>query len=161
MLFVFLELRLRASKKNGKHFSYYITLLDKGDRYILRIIDHHFDAATEKYHKAKKTTAITFSAEDTEEWDYFKPDNSTTATEYVYYESKMGKNEFISIARDIVTFIETGNYPSTILPEKINHSPQLKGLQGTPDENDPYYWTKIFNLQPAVNSAKKELLSKP
>lgn len=150
MLFVSLELRLRASKKNGKHFSYYITLLDKGDRYVLRISDHHFDAATDKYHKAKKTTAITFSAEDTEEWDYFKPDNSTTATEYVYYESKMGKNEFISIARDIVTFIETGNYPSTIPPEEINHSPQLEGLQGAPNENDPYETTHRFDLEPAI-----------
>ena len=150
MLFVSLELRLRASKKNGKHFSYYITLLDKGDRYVLRISDHHFDAATDKYHKAKKTTAITFSAEDTEEWDYFKPDNSTTATEYVYYESKMGKNEFISIARDIVTFIETGNYASTIPPEEINHSPQLEGLQGAPNENDPYETTHRFDLEPAI-----------
>ncbi|MBR6250095.1 MAG: hypothetical protein IKR17_02740 [Bacteroidales bacterium] len=128
MLFISLELRLRASKKNGEHYSYYVELYDKGDKYVLRISDHHFDATTDKYHKAKKTTAVTFSEEKTEDWDYFKPDNSTTATEYVYYESKIGKDELISIARDIVTYLETGNYPSTIPPDEIHHSPLLDGV---------------------------------
>lgn len=123
MLFVALELRLRASKKNDKHFSYYLALYDSGDKYTLRISDHHFDSESEKTRGAKYTTALTFSNMTTEDWDYFKPDEKTHAVEYVYYEDKVGKDELIAIAKDIVSFVETGKYTPSIEPDEVHHSP--------------------------------------
>ena len=123
MLFVALELRFRASKKNGKYFSYYLALYDNGDRYTLRISDHHYDAETERTVGAKHTTALTFSKKETEEWDYFKPDIKTEATEYVYYADKVGKDELIAIAKDIVSFVETGKYAPSVEPDEVHHSP--------------------------------------
>lgn len=123
MLFVALELRFRASKKNGKYFSYYLALYDNGDRYTLRISDHHYDAETERTVGAKHTTALTFSKKETEEWDCFKPDIKTEATEYVYYADKVGKDELIAIAKDIVSFVETGKYTPSIEPDEVHHSP--------------------------------------
>ena len=123
MLFVALELRFRASKKNGKYFSYYLALYDNGDRYTLRISDHHYDARTERTGEAKHTTALTFSKKETEEWDCFKPDIKTEATEYVYYADKVGKDELIAIAKDIVSFVETGKYAPSVEPDEVHHSP--------------------------------------
>ncbi len=131
MLFIALELRLRASKKNGNHFSYYISLFDSGDRYTLRISDHHYDASTSEYHNAKKTTALTFSSEITENWDYFKPDKTVHAIEYVYYEDKIGKDELIAIAKDVVSFVENGKYTPSVEPNEVHHSPGLEGVKRT------------------------------
>ena len=46
MLFIALELRLRASKKNNNKFSYYLTIYENKDGFTLRISDHHFNART-------------------------------------------------------------------------------------------------------------------
>ena len=128
MLFIALELRLRASKKNDKHFSYYLALFDAGDKYVLRISDHHFDASTAEPTKAKHTTAITFSNNTVESWDVFKSDPIMQATEYVYYEGNVGKDELIAIAKDIVSFVETGKFNPSVKPNEINYSPNKENL---------------------------------
>ena len=149
MLFISLELRLRASKKNDEHFSYYVALFDNSNSYTLRISDHHFDAQTDVYHKATKTTALTFSEKETEKWDYFKPDDNTQAIEYVYYESKIGKDELIAIAHDVVSFLETGVFTPTIPPTETHYSPN--DLSGT-DEFDEEVRKYNKLIDEAINS---------
>jgi hypothetical protein len=125
-LFIALELRLRASEKNGKYYSFYITVYESSDKYTLRISDHHFNAITAKENKEKNTTSITFEKSEKEKWDYFKDDKNMKATEYVYQEKEMNKDALIAIANDVVNFIETGNFTPTIKPYKINVSPKKK-----------------------------------
>ena len=91
-LFIAIELKLRASKKNDNHFSYYVSVIESDGKITLRISDHHYDASTDDYHRSKHTTSLTFSNEETEEWDYFKPNENTKAIEYVYYEKDLSKN---------------------------------------------------------------------
>lgn len=130
-LFIALELRLRASEKNGKYYSFYITVYESSDKYTLRISDHHFNAITAKENKEKNTTSITFEKSEKEKWDYFKDDKNMRATEYVYQEKEMNKDALIAIANDVVNFIETGNFTPTIKPYKINVSPKGKnGMKG-------------------------------
>ncbi len=124
MLFVALELQLRASTRNDKHFSFYLDLYETNDTITLRISDHHFDAATTIQHPAKYTTSLTFSNEHPEDWDYFKPDPHTHAIEYVYYEDKVTKDDLISIANDIIGFVETGKFKPSVQPNETNKSPK-------------------------------------
>ncbi|MBQ3618979.1 MAG: hypothetical protein II939_12570, partial [Bacteroidales bacterium] len=123
MLFVALELQLRASTRNDKHFSFYLDLYETNDTITLRISDHHFDSATTIQHPAKSTTSITFSNENPEKWDYFKPDKNTQAVEYVYYEDKVTKNDLLKIADDIIKFVDSGNYVPSVKPNEIHRSP--------------------------------------
>ena len=136
-LFIALELRLRASSKNDKHFSYYVSFYETNDRFTLRISDHHFDSRTERYDKSKHITALTFSDIESEGWDYFKPDKHVNATEYVYYENKLSKKDFFAIANDVITFIETGKYTPSVEPDETNVSPQkLQGITLFGNEDD-------------------------
>ncbi len=138
MLFVAWELQLRASKKNNKYFSYYLDLYENKETIVLRISDHHFDAETEKNHPAKYTTSVTFSNENPEDWDYFKADPKVKAIEYVYYEDKVTKDDLISIAKDIIEFVETGKFTPSVKPNEINESPKPTGnnLLGTSKSED-------------------------
>lgn len=124
MLFIALELRLRASKKNNNKFSYYLTIYENKDGFTLRISDHHFNARTAEKTNDKYTTSVTFSNEKPEDWDYFKADPNVNAVEYVYYEDKVTKDDLISIAKDIIEFVETGKFTPSVKPNEINESPK-------------------------------------
>ncbi len=127
MLFVALELRLRASEKNNNKFSYYLTVYENKDGFTLRISDHHFNARTSEKTNDKYTTSVTFSNENPEVWDYFKTAPNVKAIEYVYYEDKVTKDDLISIAEDIIDFVETGKFTPSVKPNEINESPKPTG----------------------------------
>ena len=136
MLFVALELRLRASEKNNKKFSYYLTVYENKDGFTLRISDHHLNARTAEKTGDKYTTSITFSNDSPEDWDYFKPDQNVKAIEYVYYEDKVTKDDLISIANDIIGFVETGKFTPSVKPNEINESPE--NLSGNNEKKHPF-----------------------
>lgn len=132
-LFISLELRFRPSKKNDKYHSFYLGLFENKQKYTIRISDHHLDATNDLLKDEKNTTSVTFEKDKPEDWDVFKADAVNSATEYVYKESKLSKEDLIHIAKDIVQFIETGKYIPSVKPENINVSPLKKDDLGTTD----------------------------